>query len=164
MTEQNNDVAEVRIDLPLPLDVAGTLMKVVGAVYPGTRVATNTAGMVLTIPLESRIPDGDVDAYLEGFEPEMLDPEIGQTMLTRTGISAPEWLANVVGGVAKIAIGEAPNYIEAPYRAADGIETYVLTVARSKGQTPHQLRLAAEERIERLEAKLKEMGVDPDTV
>ena len=164
MTEQNTDTVEVRVDLPLPLDVAGTLMKVVGAAYPGTRVATNTAGMVFTIPLESRVPDGDVDAYLEGFEPDLLDPEVGQTMLTHTGISAPEWLANVVGGIAKIAIGEAPNYIEAPYRTADGIETYVLTVARSKGQTPHQLRIAAEERIERLEDKLKEMGVDPDTV
>lgn len=46
----------------------------------------------------------------------------------------------------------APNYLENKVRDPDTGKEYVLIFARSMGQTPHELRMAAEERLETAQA------------
>lgn len=155
---------QIQVQLPLPLDVAGTLMKLIGAVYPSARVRPfGSSHMVLEIDLEDRVPDGDVDAYLEGVSPELLSPEAGETVLTNSGVTAPEWLARLAGSIMEIALDAAPNYIEADFTINAGTDLTMI-VARTAEQTPHALRMKAEKRVTKLEEKLRDLGVDPESI
>lgn len=164
MTETPLNSTDVEIRLPLPLDLAGTLLNLIGAAYPKAQVRMSGSHMTVAIDPADRIPDGDLETYLESFTPSMLEPGVGETLLQRDGVSAPEWLAHVLGEIAQAALDNAPNYIEAPLRLTATSGEMVMTVARSEGQTPHALRMAAEARVSQLEDKLKDLGIDPDTV
>lgn len=66
------------------------------------------------------------------------------------------WQHLAVWAVICLTAAEAPNYVEQElsYTDTDGVrQQAVITAARSTGQTPHQLRLAAEARIVDLEAR-----------
>lgn len=158
-----SETTQIEIKLPLPLDVAGTLMKLIGAAYPTSRVRPfGNSHMMMEIDTAERVPEGDLDKFLEGFSLDLMDPEVGESLLTQTGFSAPGWLANLAAQMMTAAIGDAPNYIEAGFTLE--AQNLVMSVARSEGQTPHELRLKADARVAQLEAALRERGVDPDTV
>lgn len=165
MNDETGETTPIEFKLPLPLDVAGTLLRLIGGAYPNAKVRpTNNGVMTVEIGTKDRVPDADVDAFLEGFTPDLLDPEVGVSMLTEQGITAPQWLSAMLGRMADVALGDAPNYIEAKFTLHnDGIQR-LLTVARSPEQTPHELHMQAKDRINALEAKLSELGVDPDSI
>lgn len=158
----------VKVALPLPLDVASSLMRAVGTVYPSTQISQTSGGF-----LEFHVSDEDrrdpqepsaetvyapSDADLEAVLTDLRDGSLG--------VSVPEWFTKMVlGGVLEVFAEhpEALNYLEMPLHAPDGA-TYVVIACRSREQTPHALRRLAEERADRYAAKLRELGVDPDAL
>lgn len=151
--------------LPLPLDVAATLTKLVGVAYPNAQMSAIGGGSdtVFMIDAADRVPDGDLDAYLGDFTPNRLDPGVGPSTVGETDMAPPEWLASVIGDAVSEFLADAPNCKQFGFTRGNQ-DQMVPTVARSEGQAPHELRMQAEERVTTLEAKLTELGVDPDTV
>lgn len=159
-----SNTTQIEVQLPLPLDVATTIMKLISVAYPSAKVRPFGAGhMVLEIDLEDRVPEGDVDAYFEEFTPHLLDAGAGESVLTASGITAPEWLARLAGSIMETALDAAPNYIEAGFTLNAGPDLTMI-VARTAEQTPHALRMKAEARTAKLEEKLRDLGVDPESI
>lgn len=137
--------AEVRIRGPVPLDLAGTLLKAIGTLYPGTRIAPGRDGDALTL----LIPDEDRPAA-EGLD---VGPPLEMIRLDPTGLTlgTPPELAATLARMAAETLGENPdaeNYLEWTFHVpGDDDCRYVLTFARSTEQTPHELRLAAEKTL-----------------
>lgn len=160
--DETTSRTEVRIRGPLPLDVAGSLLNAVGTMYPGTRIASNAEGDALTL----LIPDTDRPAA-EGLD-------VGEALevirLDPTGLSAvtPPGIATAMAAMVDDLFAESPgaeNYLEFTFAAPDHPHsTYVLICVKPGGETPHQLRLAAdselaaaEEEITRLKARIAEL-------
>ena len=120
--------------------------------------------MSLEIDLSERAAEGDLETILADFEPDVIDPSVGETTYSKYGVEPPQWLAQAIGAVAAEHIADADNYKETTFHLVHKQQKMVLTVARSEEQTPHALRLAAEQRVRDLEEALREAGVDPDTV
>lgn len=147
--------AKFSISLPLPMDVAGTLMRLIGTAYPNARISNSTDGMDFEIPLSDRprdIPeDFDVDSidpddsHLLSFGPEGLQ------------ISSPQDLTSLLLDVMKTSFAENPgaeNYLETRCFDRENHEFYVMTFRRLHGKTPHEMRQKAEAERDALQAEL----------
>lgn len=243
----------VRITLPLPLDVTGSLLAALSSRYPSSSVLAEQLRdeddepigdeLVIIIPADARLSPATVtreDSAWPAFEqnpdaaasgsvtpsdddaptdpsgdqstagaasssPDSKDrsPEFGATdtrdkrgwkfsrkknvvpdpiptetkipitatevLLTkifdgRLGISMPEWFGAMFVSIAKQILDdqEAPNYIEVSL--TDGKQTYPVFLCRPDRPNPHELREQAEAKVERYEAKLRDLGLDPDKV
>lgn len=168
----------ITIELPLPLDVSGQLLRAIGSIYPHAQIQTNPARthtLVVEIPDSDRFADidGDLDAETTGdpaFVPAAPITPDAEMLLTSVrdgsfGMSAPEFLMSVLAGLVSDVLDDpaALNYVEIPALRPDGT-CVTVTACRSEAQTPHQLRLAAETRADRCAAALRALGVDPDQV
>lgn len=154
---KNDDTTTIRVELPLPLDVASNLMNVLGTIYPNARVRPfDGSHMTIEVDLADRVPDNDVESYMEQFDPELLEPGVGASHITEAGIAPPEWLAHIATTMMEAALEGAPNYIEAPFTMKSG-SGMLLTVARSTEQTPHALLQEAKKRNEDLERELESL-------
>lgn len=158
----------VAIDLPLPLDVTSSLMRAIGDMYPGAQVRSDGDRHKLTI----MIPDSDrrrddVDGEpttTPAPTPADVDAFLASIDDGTFGVSGTEWLARVLVHLASGALDrpDADNYVE--LTLADSDLAYAVALCRSTSQTPHALRMAAEERAERLAQRLRELGEDPDGI
>lgn len=151
---------EVRIKLPLPGDVAMTIQRAVGVAYPRTELKLGTGDeMVLLVKdsdRDARIKAGPVLEVIaeprDQDEPDLLGmDEQGVTLGAVAGANA--WVVSTLG--AALAEAGATNYIETKYTHRG--DSYVAVVARSEEQTPHELRLAAEERARDAEHRVAEL-------
>ena len=159
-TETDEKRTKIRIGLPLPLDVAGTLLQLIGRAYPDCIIhQEGHREMVLSISDAQRIDPDSIDT--DGL-PLQADEDLADAALTElgpqgVGMGWPEKLAAEFAGMAAgmlEAFPDAKNYLETQFTDRDDpTKEYVLIVARSKGQTPHQLRQAAEARVAELEAE-----------
>lgn len=53
---KNDDVTTIRVELPLPLDVASNLMNVLGTIYPNARVRPfDGSHMTIEVDLADRV-------------------------------------------------------------------------------------------------------------
>ena len=72
----------ISVKLPLPLDVAATITKLIGTAYPNAKMQFAEAPadhMNISIDLEDRIDDeDDLESVLEKFEKEPIDPSVGE--------------------------------------------------------------------------------------
>jgi hypothetical protein len=152
----------IRIALPLSMDVAGSLLKAIGVMWPGACMGTSDPHtMTVVIPDAERRPKGSRKALVAAKDtsdgPEV-DSQItrfdGQT-LTAT---VPEALQEMAGYAAIILRNTdgAINYVEQEMTDTATGKQLVFSVAYSKGQTPHALRIKAEARVAELEALLAE--------
>ncbi len=161
-----DDVTKIEIGLPLPIDVASTLMSTISVVYPGAMIRTDGRDrtITMTIPNTGRratIPKRKVKAALvtadENAEANLhnvgeVDGQLSVDLGLPEAMSLE--LAHIAAGM--LSAEGTVNYLEAECRDGDG-NRYVVCAARSQGQTPHALRLAAEKRAEMAEARLAEM-------
>lgn len=164
------DEVEIRIGLPLPMDVVGSLMHALAVMYPDGAIdakRSRVGEMVAVIPDVSRYAKVD-DRELQAAKVTTDDPKmeglLAQWDADGMGISFPEYtrlrLSEIC--VAILSHEEAPNYLEWPVTAPDG-QRYAVAACRSMGQTPHALRMQAEQErdaalaeVERLRAELAE--------
>lgn len=144
-------MTDIKIATPLPSNVVLTLGTLIEAAWPGAQLAVNedrtASQIVFRIDNSARqaVAEEDAAAMLvtateDDVEITGLGPD-GVSVLTPTDVAA-----NLLPAI-KAAFEEFPdaeNYLEIPvYDPADGAR-YVLTFARSKAQTPHELRVRAE--------------------
>lgn len=158
----------IEVALPLPGDVASTLMKAVGSVWPNTTIKTDGDDRTLTFDItdEDR-KNPKVEEALT--EPDYQDDEDGRLLLSSVrdgslGMTVPEWFTKTLVGVMHEIMEDttAENYLE--WTLTSGDRSYAVVLCRTTDATPHSLRKAADERSERYAEKLKELGVDPDTI
>lgn len=182
-------MATIRINAPLPLDVAGTLMRAVGTLYPGTTIGIPGPGeaLVLNITDEDRGVTDQVMAEMaelkEFADAATAELELAQTDGESLKSTSGGWLAQILvpAGKAFLTSIGAEHYVEQEViDPAGGDDTpgememsmrdpdepgvrYVFSVARSPEQTPHQLRLKAERELEELRAAVRAAHI-PDEV
>jgi hypothetical protein len=168
------DPTRIAIDLPLPLDVAGTLSALIGLAYPSAKIDTR-GGRQLWFMVDgadrARMPGKKRAAAVKEYAPE--DPVEGGdvTHVDGTGWSvAPHEdvalaLADMVTRILD-ADGEAgENYLEWQLSdRKDPSKQYVVYAARSKAQTPHALRTAAERALAQCQRELADARAELGTL
>lgn len=155
-------VTKLTLTGSIPLDVAGTLMNLVGAAYPNTRVSSDHAGLTFHIQDGDRTTDPDVFEKAAALRREA-DEFTLETFLQRIGdgevsVTLPRILAATMAGLAEGMFEEhAPdvNYLETTVASATHPgQRWAIIAARSAGRTPHELRTQAEDRADAAEAEV----------
>ena len=160
----------VRIALPIPLDIVGQIMKLVGTLYPNSTVKTQGGDhMVLCIPDSDRYLDDDDDT-LDSASPATRGSRQAEAILEQIkdgvfSISEAEFVGRLFAGIFGKLLddSEAPNYLQITMAGADG-QHYAVIVCRPGQPSPHDLREAAEAKAERYATRLRELGEDPDAL
>lgn len=170
-----SDHYKFSITAPLPLGLAASLMKLIGAAWPNARIGNDR-----THAFAVQIPKSDVDG-------QPVDTEAVQAVAAEAREAAQEG-ANDIGltsfgsnefratmpeelseHIASIALSLFESYADANYLsisaslpATSGAERrqFEVTVQRAEKPTPHQLREKAEARVKELEAELA--GLKPE--
>lgn len=146
----------------LPLDVASTLMRLIGAAYPGAQLASAPGGA-----MRIEIPDAD-----RGIDPGVLEraaelkvtaDEHTKDALVRMSedgsvtVGLPAFLGSILVPMVEAlfeANPDAENYLETQMHSQTiPGRAWVVTAARSPAQTPRSLHLAAQARAEAAEAE-----------
>ena len=141
------------------MDVANTLIEVIGLAYPAAKMGQEPgAAFVLIVDDEDRAPRTKVGkrAAARAFQPRET-PEDDETLLlgfdgTNLRVSAPEVLCRhlaEVGGLLLESMAGATNYVEIPATHPD-FGSVVITVRHAEGKTPATLRREAEARADHL--------------
>lgn len=155
-------MTDIAIQLPLPMSVSATLMNLVGAAWPDAEMVNNKDGiltggrhMVLRVPdRPARTPEPDAIAAAI-VEPGTDDVDLLELGPQGISISRPQQMSAMMLQVMIESFAENPdavNYLENKVRDPDTGNEYVLIFARSSGQTPHELRMAAEQRVDSVHA------------
>lgn len=148
---------EVRIGTPLPSSVLLTIGALIDAAWPGAEIATNHDQRVdqVIFRIKNRPPRvltaEETEALVKSPEPDG-DMEITRLGGDGVGVLTPADVAANLLPVIEQAFEEFPdaeNYLEIPVRNPETGHRYVLTFARSARQTPHELRMAAEVKLEK---------------
>lgn len=157
----DDDMVKIRIELPLPMDISGTLLNAIGLTWPGAVIAqdTNSRGdwdrhMVVGIPAAQRHKSVKAaEKYAKRKQYLSADADSDITELGPDGVSfswpnylAQSWVAMAMQCWEKFP--DAKNYLESTVFNRDTNERYVFYVAKSEGKTPHALRKAAEKRLQ----------------
>lgn len=168
---------DVTLGGSIPLDVASTLMRLVGSAYRSTRVSSDHRGMVFHIDHADRVEDESVferAAELKATADEWtLDTYLRQLGDGAVEMTLPQILTATLVGLAEGMFaehGQDVNYLETVCTSrTHPDQRWAVIVARSAGRTPNELRRAAEERADRAEEessrlrrKLEDAGIDPD--
>lgn len=168
--------AEIRVETPLPMEVAGTLMQLIGTAWPDAMVRTD-AGRALTMVVDhtrrpKKVTKKATKAIVAGQaaeQDEAVAAGVGDSDFLGFNdgwvtLAPPEELSLHLGAVCARMLESAEgavNYLEWEVREPardDGTPgaRYVLSAARSKGQTPHALRTRAETELADLRARLRQ--------
>lgn len=162
MTNVSHPDTRVHIELPLPLDVAGTLISAIGQLYPNTVIdqTTSSTKMTLVITEDDRnrqdihLTDLEVEPAINvGDESHITSwDEVGPHMSTPDNLSAE--LGRI--GSALLEHTDAENYVEVQVRNPAG-ERLLITAVKTEAQDPRKLHLAAQATVERLADALLEI-------
>jgi len=153
------------IQYPIPLDVSANIIAALGAMYPDATIRTDDPrsrnAMVIDLGartarsnkrrIAAEMIEPEVDAEVSGFA----DGTLSVSTPREAVVALAEWAHIALAGM------DAANYIEqAATLPADGDRperTLLVTACWSRGQTPHELRQAAEKRAEAAEAELAKL-------
>lgn len=152
----------VRIALPLPLDLASSIMRALGTMYPNATVANDPTELVFHVPDGDRFSELDEDAMASlRRTPAAVGATLEAIDAGTFRLSAPEYIGNLLGGLAIRSLdgAQAPNYLV--IRLSNGGQTFDIVVCRPGRPGPHELLEAAEARTERYAAALRHAGIDP---
>lgn len=157
-------MTDIAIKLPLPMSVSATLMNLVGTAWPDAELVDSNGGgfagdrhMVLRVP---DAPARDVSAQEAAdavVEPGDDDGDLLELGPNGVSVSRPEQLSAMMLDIMLAGFEENPdavNYLENHVRDPKTGKEYVLIFARSVGQTPHELRMAAEARSDTAHANV----------
>lgn len=158
----------IKIDLPLPMDIAGTLMQVIGLTWPNTVIKQDEArfpserALVMEVSDEDRHKSAKARKKYEKHKQHLSkwDSDITELTPNAVGVSPHEYLAKQWCAMARQTMEmfpDAHNYLESVVQDRDTRNRWVFYVARSEGQTPHALRKVAEKRVEELEAEVAQL-------
>ena len=148
---------EIRIGTPLPSSVLLTVGSLIDAAWPGAEIATNHDQRVdqVIFRIKNRparaLTEEEAEALVQAPEPDG-DLEITRLGGDGVGVLTPQDVAANLLPVIEQAFEEFPdaeNYLEIPVRNPANGHRYILTFARSASQTPHELRMAAEVKLEK---------------
>lgn len=139
----SSNPTRVTVNLPLPADMAGTIMKLIGTAYPTARLETGFHTMVFLIDQDAR------PVEVAEFSPDHVEGDVQITGLDKSTFSfSSESLAAAMLEVVEGTLDGTPgavNYIEQKlYSRATG-KQYVMTFQREDGKTPHELRQTADD-------------------
>ncbi|MBF6085126.1 hypothetical protein IU485_27520 [Nocardia cyriacigeorgica] len=145
--------------------MAATLMTTIGTVYPGARVdQTIDRVLRMRIPNDERYATPADRSRIEAAKRLAAETDAADLVSLRNGIAfaQPDAVSHTLGLLASEFLRHIPgavNYAEAEMdvRDPDTTESFVLTVRRANGKTPHQLRQEAEAEVERLRAEIAEL-------
>lgn len=147
---------EVRIRLPLPGSVATTLVRLIDSAWPGAVLAASDARwgdeeMVVLVPADAAPRKSRWWRRVRAQAPALFDGELSEVGPDTIGFSgdATEYLVGVLAPIVRAAFEQntaAINYLEMPVVDQTNGARYLLTIARSAHQTPHELRTQAEVR------------------
>lgn len=155
----------IEINLPLPIDVVSTLMLLIGSAYPDsvlTQQGRWDNRMGFKIPAGSRVKkiSKTAAAKMKQDASEMDGFDVTEANPNGFAWAMPEDVANMCREVIEAAFKDNPdaaNYLEWVVRGNETGKRYVMTFCRSKQQTPHDLRMAAEAKLAIAEARIKEL-------
>ncbi|WP_068059341.1 hypothetical protein [Nocardia xishanensis] len=167
----SGDFVKVDIVLPLPLDVAATLINLIGTAYPGAQMDASGGRdgwgrevMRMQIPSAERYASAAARDEIQAAKRVVEDERETMLASVRDGIavSTPEEIQHQLGYLCSRFFLDNPaavNYVEVEMdvQNRDTRERFVLTVRRAEGKTPHALRKEAEAEVERLRARLAEL-------
>lgn len=170
---------DIRIELPLPFDIAATLLSVIGLTYPGAVIKDGSGQwrsenrLVLSIPETDRHRSpkkADKYAKVKAHLDANADAAITAVGPDGVSIGLPDYVSRLLVEMARAQFAQNPdalNYLETSVYDSQNHTRYVVICARSEQQTPHALRRQAEaERdalqaeVDRLRARLTSMGGD----
>lgn len=165
-----DDPTEVRIELPLPNDIASTLIKIVGLTYPRTQIARDGDSalrprqLVLVIDPKDRHKDAKARKKYEKKRAELDAYDGWMTALGPDGVSvgAHEYLVKWWVDLARKTFEENPeavNYLESECYDTETHQNYIFWVAKGRKDqnTPHVLRQQADARAEELERDVERL-------
>lgn len=150
--------AIIEIKLPLPMPVVGTLMKLIGTAWPDAQLGDDSygRGMTFIIPKGAnpkRFTKAAVKAIVDEHASNSDDlPDVLEIGPNGMNTSVSRQVADLLVVAARESLTENPdavNYTETLVTDRENGTRYVMIFARSPHQTPHQLRMAAEGKLER---------------
>lgn len=147
-------MVDIKVATPLPSSVLLTLGGLLEAAYPGAQLATNDEpyrNQVIFRIDNARRPVLDPEAAAElRVEPD--DGDLDIMALGPEGVQTltPEIIGSNFLPVIKAAFEQNPaaaNYLEFTLNDKEDHQRYLLTFCRSALQTPHELRMLAEQEL-----------------
>ena len=157
-------MTDIAIQLPLPMSVTGTLMNLIGAAWPDAMIVDNQKGfltggkhMVLRIPDVPPAAVSDEQTAAAKVDPGEDDVDVLELGPQGVALRRPEELSAMMLQILRAGFEEHPdavNYLENKVYDPTTHEEFVLIFARSKAQTPHELRMAAEKKLESAQANV----------
>jgi hypothetical protein len=154
-----DEMTRIQVALPLPMDVAGTVMRLIGTAYPQALMEGNGRNMTFLIPEKARPRKV---AKTKGKPEERLDVDSDLLELGPDGISisTPEALAAAALEIMRASFEQFPdakNYLEQRCYDRATNRGYVMTFQRVEGKSAHELRQEAERKLELAEARIAEL-------
>lgn len=155
----------IQVNLPLPMDVAGTVMRVIGMAYPEALIEAGGRSMTFLIPEGARPRKGS-KAKAKPEERGDVETELLELGPQGISISTPEALAAASLEIMRSLFEQFPdakNYLEQRCYDRATNRGYVMTFHRVEGNTPHEMRQKAEDKLKRIEAAIKLLYPDDMT-
>lgn len=152
---------DIKVATPLPSSVLLTLGALLDAAYPGAELATNDEPYRNQVIF--RIDNAKRQAVDDGMAAELRlepsDDDLDIISLGPEGIKTltPEFIGSNFLPVIKAAFEQNPdaaNYLEFTLIDSEDHHRYLLTFCRSAQQTPHDLRLKAEQALEEARGRI----------
>lgn len=155
---------QIKIALPLPMDMVSSLVRAIGTMYPDATMSGNGSGygaeLVLNVPESNRRAKGSkkalaaakVPADDPASEPELTgfgDGGISMTTPKEAAENLAVWAYTLLTSV------DATNYVEQAAHHPETGQRLAVVACWTDRQTPHELRLAAERRADEAEARLR---------
>jgi len=165
----SDDPVQVRIQLPLPPDIAQTLIKIIGKTYPNTMIGSNDRDDLrekhfLTLLIDQQDRHKSAKARKKYLEiKEFADGWIGDlSELDPNGVSLSphQTLIALWTRLARDSFNlfeDETNYLETRVYDKEVRREYIFTLSKGRNRTPHELRMAAESRADALENELAEL-------
>lgn len=169
MSDTIEEFVDVRIELPLPVDISVTLLRIIGLTWPGTMIKDgkgewrSDSRLVVAIPKSERHKSpkkaekyAKVKAHLDGWADTVLN-DLGPS---GAGFGLPEHMVELLIGMCRMQFEmypDAENYTEAEVYDRENHTRYVVICARSEDQTPHALRRQAEAERDELRAEVERL-------
>ncbi|GAB3283626.1 hypothetical protein GCM10027449_26830 [Sinomonas notoginsengisoli] len=147
---------DIKVETPLPQSILMTLGNLIDAAWPESMLALNEdpwkKQVIFRIDTARRTEVAPQDAAALRQDPDEDDLQVTGLGPDGATVITPQEIAAAFVPAVKAAFEEFPdaeNYLEMPLRDPEDGHRYLLTFCRSAEQTPHELRMAAEQNLER---------------
>lgn len=152
---------DIKVATPLKSSVLLTLGALIDAAWPGSQLVTNedpyTKQVIFRVDHSARVDIDDADAADMVVEPDEFEVDIVSLGPEGVKTLTPEFIGANFLPVIKEAFEmnpEAENYLEFTLIDKEDHQRYLLTFCRSAQQTPHELRMLAEQELDDARSKI----------